>query len=115
MQAFDDVVILDLTQHIAGPYATRLLADLGADVIKIERPAGDPTRRLGPFKGDEEAPERSGTFFYLNCNKRSVVLDLKRESGRKALAKLAERADLVIESYKPGVMERLGIGWEFFQ
>jgi crotonobetainyl-CoA:carnitine CoA-transferase CaiB-like acyl-CoA transferase len=115
MQAFDDVRILDLTQHIAGPYATRLLADLGADVIKIERPGGDPTRGLGPFKGDEEAPERSGTFFYLNCNKRSVVLDLKREAGREALARLAARADLVIESYKPGVLERLGIGWGLFQ
>lgn len=78
MQALDNVRILDLTQHIAGPYATKLFADFGADVIKIERPGGDIARRLGPFKGGAEHPERSGTFFYLNCNKRSVVLDLKR-------------------------------------
>ncbi|MHB8577629.1 MAG: CaiB/BaiF CoA transferase family protein [Dehalococcoidia bacterium] len=115
MQAFDDVVILDLTQHIAGPYATRLLADLGADVIKVEPPGGDPARRLGPFKGSAEDPEQSGLFFYLNCNKRSVVLDLKTEAGRDALMRLAERADLVVESFRPGVLDRLGCGWEFFQ
>jgi crotonobetainyl-CoA:carnitine CoA-transferase CaiB-like acyl-CoA transferase len=114
-QAFDDVVVLDLTQHIAGPYATRLLADFGADVIKVERPGGDPTRRLGPFKDDDESPEKSGLFFYLNCNKRSVVLDLRGEQGRAALAKLAARAHVVVESYRPGVLERLGCGWNFFK
>src|SRR5579883_3055451 len=114
MQAFDDVAVLDLTQHIAGPYATRLLADLGADVIKVERPGGDPARRLGPFQAVEEHPEKSGLFFYLNCNKRSVVLDLTSDAGRAALAKLAERADLVVESFRPGVLDRLGCGWEFF-
>ncbi len=112
MQAFDDVTVLDLTCHIAGPYATRLLADFGANVIKVERPGGDPARALGPFQGDEEHPEKSGLFFYLNCNKRSVVLDLKREAGRAALLRLAERADLVVESFRPGVIERLGAGWE---
>jgi len=112
MQAFDDVTVLDLTCHIAGPYATRLLADFGANVIKVERPDGDPARALGPFQGDEPHPEKSGLFFYLNCNKRSVVLDLKREAGRTALLRLAERADLVIESFRPGVIERLGAGWE---
>src|SRR5579885_3568570 len=101
MQAFDDVAVLDLTQHVAGPYATRLLADLGADVIKVEPPGGDPARRLPPFQGDEEHPEKSGTFFYLNCNKRSVVLDLKTEAGRASLADLARRADLAIESFRP--------------
>jgi len=112
MQAFDDITVLDLTCHIAGPYATRLLADFGANVIKVERPGGDPARALGPFQGDDPSPEKSGLFFYLNCNKRSVVLDLKREAGRAALLHLAEHADLVVESSRPGVIERLGLGWE---
>src|SRR6185312_12025631 len=114
MQAFDDVVVLDLTQHIAGPYATRLLADLGADVLKIERPGGDPARLLPPFRGDDPHPEKSGLFFNLNYNKRSVVLDLKTSGGRDVLGKLAQRADLVVESFRPGVLERLGCGWDFF-
>lgn len=114
MQALDNVVVLDLTHHIAGPYATRLMADFGADVIKVERPGGDIARGLGPFKG-EPHPERSGLFFYLNCNKRSVVLDLKRPEGKSALASLAKRADLVIESFAPGTMEKLGLGYDFFR
>ncbi|MEO9255847.1 MAG: CoA transferase, partial [Tepidiformaceae bacterium] len=115
MQALDNVVVLDLTQHSAGPYATRLMADLGADVIKIERPGGDIARQLGPFKDNEPHPEKSGLFFYLNCNKRSVVLDLKTAAGRGALRTLATKADIVVESFAPGVMERLGMGFEFFQ
>lgn len=115
MQALDNVRILDLTQHIAGPYATKLFADFGADVIKIERPGGDNARRLGPFKGGAEHPERSGTFFYLNCNKRSVVLDLKRPEGRDALAALAKTADLVVESFAPGKLDALGVGYDFFK
>src|SRR5205809_1045121 len=103
MQAFDDITVLDLTQHIAGPYATRLLADFGADVIKVERSGGDPARRLGPFQGDDEHPEKSGLFFYLNCNKRSVVIDLKTDAGKQQLRRLAEGADLVVESFRPGV------------
>ncbi|MGH2609905.1 MAG: CoA transferase, partial [Tepidiformaceae bacterium] len=74
MQALDDVVVLDLTHHIAGPYATKLLADFGADVIKVEQPTGDVARCLPPFQGDEPDIEKSGTFFFLNTNKRSVVL-----------------------------------------
>jgi crotonobetainyl-CoA:carnitine CoA-transferase CaiB-like acyl-CoA transferase len=113
MQAFDDITVLDLTHHIAGPYATRLLADFGANVIKVERPGGDPARRLPPFKGEDDGSgERSGLFFYLNCNKRSIVLDLKSDAGREALLALVDKADLVVESFRPGVMDRLGIGWE---
>src|SRR5512139_570415 len=102
MQALDNVVVLDLTHHIAGPYATRLMADFGADVIKVERPGGDITRALGPFQAGKPNPERSGLFFYLNCNKRSVVLDLARAEGKAALASIARRADLVVESFAPG-------------
>ena len=111
----NDVRVLDLTQHIAGPYATKLFADFGADVIKIERPGGDPSRRLGPYKGGEPHPEKSGTFFYFNTNKRSVVLDLAEERGREVFWRLLESADLVVESFRPGVVEKLGVGFEEIQ
>lgn len=110
--ALEDVTVLDLTQFIPGPYATKLLADYGADVIKIERPdGGDRARHLGPFKDDEPGPERSGLFYYLNTNKRSLILNLKSASGRQAFFRLLEKADIVVESFKPGVMDRLGVGW----
>ncbi len=115
MQALDDLKVLDLSHHIVGPYATRLLADLGADVIKIEPPGGDVSRSMGPFKDDIPDPERCGLFFCLNTNKRSVVLDLKTAEGKKALAALASRADLVVESFSPGVVDRLGVGWQWLQ
>ena len=115
MQALDNVRILDLTQHIAGPYATRLFADFGADVVKIEKPGGDVTRTMGPFKDGTPHPERSGLYFYLNCNKRSVVLDLKTSEGRDALAALAKSADIVVESFAPGTLDRLGVGYGWFK
>jgi crotonobetainyl-CoA:carnitine CoA-transferase CaiB-like acyl-CoA transferase len=115
MQALDDVVVLDLTQHIAGPYATKLMADFGADVIKVEKPGGEIARTLGPFQGGEPHPERSGLFAFLNTNKRSVVLDLASEPGRQALSALAAKADIVLESFRPGTMERLGVGYDFFR
>lgn len=114
MQAFDDVVVLDLSHHIVGPYCTKLLADFGADVLKVEPPAGDVARSLPPFQGDEAGPERSGTFFLLNTNKRSVVLDLRTDAGKAALRRLAARAHLVVENFAPGTLDRLGVGWEFF-
>lgn len=115
MQALDDVVVLDLTQHIAGPYATKLMADFGADVIKVEKPGGDIARMLSPFQGGTPDGERSGLFFFLNTNKRSVVLDLTTGAGRSALAALAAKADIVLESFRPGTLERLGIGYDFFR
>jgi crotonobetainyl-CoA:carnitine CoA-transferase CaiB-like acyl-CoA transferase len=115
LQALDNVRVLDLTQHIAGPYATRLFADFGADVIKIEPPGGDVTRTLPPFQGGTPHPEKSGLFFYLNCNKRSVVLDLTTSEAREALTALAKTADIVVESARPGVMDGLGLGYEFFR
>ncbi|MDA1062030.1 MAG: CoA transferase [Chloroflexi bacterium] len=105
------VTVLDLTQAIAGPYATKLLADHGADVLKIEHPhRGDVSRRMGPFPGDEPHRDRSGMFLELNTSKRSVTLNLKTASGRQILGRLAEQADIVIESFRPGVIERLGLG-----
>lgn len=115
MYALDDIVVLDLTHHIAGPYATKLLADFGADVIKVEPPWGDIARRLPPFQGDDPHPEKSGLFFLLNTNKRSVVLDLRTNAGRARLAELALAADLVVENFAPGTLDRLGVSREFFQ
>jgi crotonobetainyl-CoA:carnitine CoA-transferase CaiB-like acyl-CoA transferase len=104
--------VLDLTWQIAGPYCTKLLADYGADVIKIERPeSGDPSRAFPPFYHDTPNPEGSLHFLYLNTNKRSILLDLKSEHGRQAFLALAREADVVVENFRPGVIERLGIGW----
>lgn len=107
--AVEGITVLDLTSHIAGPYATKLLADLGARVIKVERPGGDPSRRLGPFLGDEPGPERSATFQFLNTNKESMVLDLTRPNARQAVYDLGAHADLIVTSFPPSVAERLGM------
>ncbi len=108
----DDVTIIDLTQGEAGPFATRLLGDYGADVIKIEPPGGDPARMQPPFHQDVPGPERSAVFLFLNTNKRSVVLDLERSEDRERLLGLVAGADAVVESFPPGTMERLGLGYE---
>lgn len=111
--ALDDVRVLDLTQHLCGPYATKLLADYGADVIKVERPgAGDPARLLRPFAGDTPNPEKSGLFAWLNTNKRSLTLDLSRDAGRDVLLDLARTSDIVVENFRPGTFERLRLGYE---
>lgn len=107
--ALDGITVLDLTSHIAGPYATKLLADLGARVIKVERPNGDPARRLGPFLGDEPGPERSATFQFLNTNKESLVLDLTRPEARRAVYDLTAHVDLIVTSFPPAVAERLAM------
>ena len=107
--ALDGITVLDLTAHIAGPYSTKLLADLGARVIKVERPGGDPIRAFGPWLNDEPGPERSGAYQFLNTNKESVVLDLKSDGGREALASLLPLADVAVTSYPPAVAERLGL------
>src|ERR1700722_16204878 len=97
--ALEEFRVLDLTQHLCGPYATKLLADFGADVVKIERPLiGDPARRLAPFLGGEPHPEKSGIFAYLNTNKRSVLLDLHAAKGRDVFFDLLGDVDLVVEN-----------------
>ena len=98
------VKILDCTTVVLGPWAAQQLGDLGADVIKIEPPGGDTTRQLGPRRRDNMAA------FFLGCNrnKRSIVLDLKKEEGRAALLKLAEDADVLMHNYRPAPAERLG-------
>ena len=88
--ALSDIRILDFTHYVAGPYCTKLLADYGADVVKVERPGtGDGARRIGPFPNDTPHPEKSGTFLHLNTNKRSITLDLKTDEGRQTALDLA--------------------------
>jgi crotonobetainyl-CoA:carnitine CoA-transferase CaiB-like acyl-CoA transferase len=107
-----DVRVIDLTQALAGPYCTMLLADLGADVVKIEPPDGDMSRTMGPPPPDRKGCDYGGYFASINRNKRSVVLDLKTEAGREALFKLVKTADAVVENAKTGVMDRMGVGYE---
>lgn len=99
--------ILDLSRVLAGPFATQQLADLGADVIKVESPEGDDTRGYGPIVSDV-----STYFLAANRNKRSIVLDLRCDAGREVLARLVASADALVENFRPGVAERLGFGWE---
>lgn len=102
----DGVRVLDLTRLLPGPYATQLLADMGADVVKVEEPGrGDYARSMGA--GDD-----AGVFGAVNRGKRSVALDLKSEEGREAFLRLAADADVVVEGFRPGVTERLGIDYE---
>jgi alpha-methylacyl-CoA racemase len=111
-----DVKILDLTRLLPGGFCTLLLADLGADVIKVEDTGqGDYVRWAPPYYGSEEHTPlgtRSAIYLALNRNKRSVRLDLKQEGGRQALLKLTESADVLVESFRPGVLDRLGVGFD---
>src|SRR5579863_5193478 len=105
--ALNDVRVVDLTHFIAGPYATKLLADMGADVVKVEPPAGEGGRRLGPHRARVE--ERGGLFAFLNLNKRGVTINLKHERGRELIASLLDGADLLIENFAPGTLDALGL------
>ncbi|MBI4337287.1 MAG: CoA transferase [Chloroflexi bacterium] len=102
--------VLDVCTDL-GLYCTKLLADLGADVVLVEPPGGHPARRLGPFFRNQEHPERSLSFFYLNTNKRSVTLDLETPDGCALLADLAQRADILVESLPPGALAKLGLDY----
>ena len=104
----DGVVVLDLSRVLAGPYCAMMLADMGADVIKIEIPGkGDDARRNGPFINGE-----STYYMNLNRNKRGMTLNLKSEEGKKIFKKLVAKSDIVIENYRPGVMKKLGLDYE---
>ena len=98
--------MLDLTRVLAGPYATQSLGDLGAEILKIEPPAGDETRHFPPYLGRE-----SHYFLALNRNKKSVVIDLKQDEGKDLLKRLAAKSDILIENYRPGIMDKLGLGY----
>jgi len=108
-EALEGVRVLDCSQILAGPFCSMLLADMGADVIKIEKPnGGDDTRRMGPPFIDTE----SAAFLAMNRNKRSIVLNFKEQSGVQAMKTLVQDADIIIENYRTGTMARLGLGYE---
>ena len=114
--ALSGIKVLDLTHHIAGPYCTKLLADFGAEVIKVERPgSGDPARSMGPFAGDDPHPDKGLPFLYLNTNKRSITLDLKSVTGRRILRRLSDEADLIVENFRPRTLASLGLSYESFR
>ncbi len=112
--ALDGVVVADFSRVLAGPYATMLMADLGAEVIKIERPGtGDDTRSWGPPYVDDHRGEPMATYFAsVNRNKSSVALDLSTDDGRDAAREIVARSDVVVENFRSGTMERLGLGHE---
>ena len=107
-QPLEGIRVLDLSQIMAGPYCTMVLGDLGAEIIKIEKiDGGDDSRQMGPFINGE-----STCFFQINRNKKSVVLNLKRDEGREIFYKLAEKADVIVENFRPGVTKKLGVDYE---
>ena len=103
----DGIRVLDFTNMLSGPYCTRLLADLGAEVIKVEPPVGDHNRSRRPVRKGY-----SSFFGHLNCGKKSIVLDLKTAAGRDAAMALAEKSDVIVENWRPGVADRLGVGYK---
>ncbi|MDL5158885.1 CaiB/BaiF CoA transferase family protein [Actinomycetospora termitidis] len=103
--------VFDLSHVIAGPFCTRMLADLGADVIRVEQPAGDLMRALPVAVGDP-ADHLSSAYAQYNCGKRSIGLNLKDDRGRELALELADWADVVVENFAPGALDRLGLGWD---
>lgn len=106
------VKVVEYCNFIAGPYCTKLLADLGAEVIKVEKPEGDDARKRGPFLGDNPDPELSGLFLYHNTNKMGVTLNLESPKGRELFLELVSKADILVEDTMPGQMEKLGLDYE---
>jgi crotonobetainyl-CoA:carnitine CoA-transferase CaiB-like acyl-CoA transferase len=106
-RALEGLRVLDLTRYIPGPYCTMLLGDLGADVVKVEEPGiGDATRVLPPAVGGESAVHAA-----LNRNKRSLVVDIRQDEGARAVRRVAEQADVLVEGFRPGVLDRRGLGY----
>ncbi len=112
-QALEGVKVLDVGYEIAAPYCAKLLADFGAEVIKVEPPdGGDPARKAGPFPNDEPNVEASGLFIYLNNNKKGITLNLKTDTGVKIFKELVKWADILVENFSPSVMPSLGLAYE---
>lgn len=109
--ALHGISVLELGEYVSAPYCAKLFADYGADVVKIEPPTGDPSRGWGPFPGDVPHPEKSGTFFFLNTNKRGVTLDVATPRGRDLARALAAKVDVVIENRKPGALAACGLDY----
>jgi crotonobetainyl-CoA:carnitine CoA-transferase CaiB-like acyl-CoA transferase len=110
--ALDGVRVLDLTHHIAGPWCTKLLADYGADVLKVEPPGGDPAREMPPFFHDEVHQDKSLLFLYLNTSKHGITLNLKSTEGKKVFFELVKDTDVLVENYSPRVMPSLGLDYQ---
>jgi len=111
-QVLSGVKVLDLTHYIAGPYCTKMLADYGAEVIKVEKPGqGDGGRRLMPFYKDDPRPENSGFFMYLNTNKKGITVNLKSEAGKAIFKQLVKETDILVENFSPRVMPSLGLDY----
>ncbi|MEZ5855898.1 MAG: CoA transferase [Hyphomicrobiaceae bacterium] len=113
--ALDGLVVLDFTQVLSGPFCTMMMADQGARVIKIEPPGGDQTRKFGPFRKGQLTIEQGGYGGYFastNRNKESIVVDLKSAAGRDVIKRLAAGADILVENFRAGVMDRLGLGYD---
>ena len=112
-RALSGIRVLDLTHHIAGPYCTKMLADYGADVLKVEKPVkGDGARDTGPFMNDKPDLDGSGLFLYLNTNKKSITLNLKSNAGLKILKNLVKEVDVLVENFEPRVMTSLGLDYD---
>src|SRR6201988_5079513 len=109
MRPLDGIRVLDLTRVLSGPYCTMQLGDLGAEVIKVERPVdGDDTRAFAPpFQGDQAA-----YFLSVNRNKKSITLDMKSGRGKEVLWRLIDKVDILVENFRPGAMDRLGFGYD---
>jgi len=109
--ALEGIRVIELGEAVSAPYCAKLFADFGADVIKVEPPAGDIARRWGPFPNDEPHPEKSGLFFFLNTNKRGVTLDVSTPRGRELLLELLAGADVLIENQRPQQMRDWGLDY----
>src|SRR2546423_14569227 len=107
--ALEGLNVIECGRNFAASYCAKLMADLGATVIKVEDPSGDPTRRMGPYPGGKPHPEKSGAFLYLNCNKQGVTLDLEDERGRDLLGLLVTKADVLVHDFRPGEVLPLGL------
>ncbi|MFL2661773.1 MAG: CaiB/BaiF CoA transferase family protein [Alphaproteobacteria bacterium] len=104
----EDIVVLDLTNVLSGPFATLILSELGAKIIKVEKPNGDDSRNFGPF-----IDNKSGYFISLNRGKKSIVLNLKKKKDKNVFEKLLEKSDVLIDNFKPGVLEKMGYNWKY--
>jgi crotonobetainyl-CoA:carnitine CoA-transferase CaiB-like acyl-CoA transferase len=111
-QTLGDVYVLDLSEDIAGPFCSKLLAGLGAEVIKVERPhSGDVSRRAAPGLGATPHPEQSALFLYLNTGKKSITLDVASQTGAAILRRLAQECDILVESFPPDYLDQWGLGY----
>lgn len=112
MRLLEGIRVVEVGGGLPVSYATKMFADFGADVIKVEPPEGDVTRGMAPFIGNEPGPDRSAVYLHTNTNKRSVVLDLAAEADRTRFAALAATADVLVESYAPGTLDSWGLGFD---